>query len=138
MLSARQVFSWKFFNFFRVDNILIVLYQFVKCIKLAHTRIAQKTQCVKRYALHTAAYNWIYLLCIDNLPMRTDLKRLNLQHFRKNIQQFVQSTSPRGCVFSYSINWYTHPQTHFLDSKQHGTIFPSETKKAISHWSTRN
>ena len=99
MLSACQVLSWKFFNFFRVDNILIVLYQFVKCIKLIHTRIAQKTQCAKRYALHTAAYNWIYLPCIDNLPMHTDLKTLNLQHFRKSIQQFIQSTSHRGTFF---------------------------------------
>ena len=114
MLSARQVFSWKFFNFFRVDNILIVLYQLVKCIKLIHTRIAQKTQCAKRYALHTAAYNWIYLPCIDNIPMRTDLKTLNLQHFRRNIQQFVQSTSPRGvCFFLFYKLIYTPPNAFF-------------------------
>ena len=110
MLSACQVFSWKFFNFFRVDNILIVLYQFVKCIKLAHTRTAQKKiQCAKRYALHTAAYNWIYLPCIDNLPMHTDLKTLNLQHFRKNIQQFIQSTSPGVPFFLFYKLIYTPP-----------------------------
>ena len=135
MLSACQVLSWKFFNFFRVDNILIVLYQFVKCIKLAHTRTTQKKQCTKRYALHIIEYTCHALIIYQ---CAQTWKALNLQRFRRNIQQFVQSTSYPGYLFSYSINWYTHPQTHFLDSKQHGTIFPSETKKAIFHWSTRN
>ena len=66
-----------------------------------HTRtLRTKKQCAKRYALHTAACNWIYLSCIDNLPMHTDLKTLNLQHFRKSIQQFIQRTSHRGTFFS--------------------------------------
>ena len=139
MLRACQVLSWKFFNFFsrrqNVDCYISILLD----VSNWHTHAPhKKKQCVKRYTLHTSAYNWIYLSCIYNLPMHTDLKTLNFQHFCKHIQQFIQSTSPPGYVFSYSINWYTHPQTHFLDSKQHGTIFPSETKKTISNWSTRN
>ena len=138
MLSACQVLSWKFFNFFRVDNILIVLYQLVRCIKLIHTRIAQKhnvrnaMRCIQLHTIEYTCHALIIYQCAQAW------KALNLQRFRRNIQQFVQSTSYPGYLFSYSINWHTHPQTHFLGTKQHGTIFPSETKRAIFHWSTRN
>ena len=138
MLSACQVLSWKFFNFFRVDNILIVLYQLVRMYQIGtHTHrtkndVRNVMCCIQLHTIEYTCYALISYQCAQTW------KALNLQRFRRNIQQFVQSTSPGGCVFSYSINWYTHPQTHFLDSKQHGTIFLSWTQKAIFHWSTRN
>ena len=114
MLSARQVFYWKFFNFFRVDNILIVLYQFVKCIILAHTRTAQKKQCMKRYALHTAAYNWIYLSCIDNLPMHTDLKNIESSTFSQKHTTVHTKHLPQGVPFFLFYKLiYTPPNAFF-------------------------
>ena len=114
MLSACQVFSWKIFNFFRVDNILIVLYQFGWMYQIGTHTHRTKTQCAKRYALRAAAYNWIYLPCIDNLPMRTDLKNVDSSTFsQEHTTVHTKHLPPRVPFFLFYKLTYTPPNAFF-------------------------